>query len=80
MPPLTSPYKKSRTTKCDDNQTHPFSLPGHAEEKKIKVYRETGRKMIGVVQIHACISCRSQNVRKHERCEEIKKEVKKQEV
>ena len=48
------------------------------EEKK--VYRETGRKMIGVVQIHACISCRSQNVRKHERCEIKKKEVKKQEV
>jgi hypothetical protein len=42
-----------------------------------KVYRETGRKMIGVVQIHACISCRSQNVRKHERCEEMKKGSKK---
>jgi hypothetical protein len=38
------------------------------EEKEAKVYRETGRNDDWVVQIHACISCRSQNVRKHERC------------
>ena len=33
---LFSLVRKARTTRCKDNQTHPFSLPGHAHGERSK--------------------------------------------